>query len=151
MDPWLIVAIVLMSVLVGATLPVLFQLHATLRETRRLLSRLGPKLDATLADVQEVTRGARSTMPELAKSAREVNGLLVEATAMTHSLRQLRRSIKIAAAVGGALGPAVAAAVQAFVEQQAQGAGRASADAARTEEGPGGVRNEPVAEKGESE
>ena len=54
-EPWTIVGVVLLAVLVGAALPVLFQLYSTLRVTRSLLDRLGPKMDSTLAEVRDAT------------------------------------------------------------------------------------------------
>lgn len=149
MDPLLIVVVVLLSVLVGATLPVWFQLYSTLRDTRRLLGRFGPKLDATLADLNELTRRTRATMPELEQSAKRANQLLHEATEMTRTLRQLRRSIKIASAVAGAVGPALAAAVQGWVEQH--GARRATDASSDPDDVADAKPEEPQTAKGDHE
>jgi ABC-type transporter Mla subunit MlaD len=115
-DAWMIVGVVLLAVLVGAAVPVLFQLYSTLRATKALLARLGPKLDDTLAEVREVSRRLNRTGEGLERSSARAMALLDAAGDVGDSLRGVRDSLRTAAAVGSALGPALAAALRALTE-----------------------------------
>ena len=66
MDGWRIAEVVLVSVMVGALLPVLFQLHSTLRSAQQFFERTGPRLDRTLD-------GAAATIEHLQGSMRWVS------------------------------------------------------------------------------
>jgi ABC-type transporter Mla subunit MlaD len=122
MEAWAVVGAVLLGVLVGALLPVLAQLFATLRSSRRLLDRLGPKLDATIDEVREAAQRINRAGSGLEAGARTARNLLDTADQFARTLRQLRASMRMAAAVGGAVGPALAAAVRAFAASRAAAA-----------------------------
>lgn len=115
-ETWVIVGVVLLAVLVGAALPVLFQIYSTLRVTRGLFQRLGPKLDGTLTEVREVSQRMNRIGSELESSARRAKVLLDVAGDLGEAMRGLRESLKVASALTGALGPALAAAVRALTE-----------------------------------
>jgi uncharacterized protein YoxC len=115
-ETWMIVGVVLLAVLVGAAVPVLFQLFATLRETRKLLGRLGPKVDGTLTEVREASQRMNRIGSELETSARRAKLLLDVAGDLGEAMRGLRESLKVASALTGALGPALAAAVRALTD-----------------------------------
>lgn len=115
-ETWIIVGVVLLAVLVGAALPVLFQLYSTLRLTRGLFERLGPKLDGTLSEVREASQRMNRIGSELEASARRAKVLLDVAGDLGEAMRGLRESLKVASALTGALGPALAAAVRALTE-----------------------------------
>lgn len=115
-ETWIIVGVVLLAVLVGATVPVLIQLRSTLRTARELLDRVGPKLDGTLTQVREVSQRLNRVGGGLEKSTKRAQLLLDAAGDMGEAIQGLRESMKTAAAVGSALGPAIAAAVKALTE-----------------------------------
>lgn len=115
-DAWMIVGVVLLAVLVGATVPVLFQLYSTLRTTRSLVARLGPKIDDTLTEVRETSRRLNRVGSGLEKSTQRAQVLLDAAGDIGESLKGLRDSVRSATAIGKAVGPAVAAAVGALTE-----------------------------------
>ena len=115
-ETWMIVGVVLLAVLVGAAVPVLFQLYSTLRVTRGLFQRLGPKLDGTLTEVREASQRMNRIGSELESSARRAKVLLDLAGDLGEAMRGLRESLKVASALTGALGPALAAAVRALTE-----------------------------------
>ena len=117
-DPWTIVGVVLLAVFVGAAMPVLFQLYTTLRVTRNLLERLGPKMDNTLIEVRETSRRLNRVGSGLEQSAKRAQVLLDAAGDIGQSIKSLHESLKTATAVGSALGPALAAAVKAFTEMR---------------------------------
>jgi ABC-type transporter Mla subunit MlaD len=127
-DAWMIVGVVLLAVLVGAAVPVLFQLYSTLRATKALLARLGPKLDDTLVEVREVSRRLNRTGEGLERSSARAMALLDAAGDVGESLRGVRDSLRTAAAVGGALGPALAAAIRALTEMFAGAQGNAGTE-----------------------
>ena len=112
----MIVGVVLLAVLVGATVPVLFQLYSTLRTTRSLVARLGPKIDDTLTEVRETSRRLNRVGSGLEKSTQRAQVLLDAAGDIGESLKGLRDSVRSATAIGKAVGPAVAAAVGALTE-----------------------------------
>jgi hypothetical protein len=135
-ETWMIVGVVLMAVLVGAAVPVLFQLFATLRATRGLLQRLGPKLEGTLTEVRETSQRLNRIGSELESSARRAKLLLDLAGDLGEAMRGLRESLRVASALTGALGPAIAAAVRALTEL-------ASAEGTREESPPGEAEGPP--------
>lgn len=112
----MIVGVVLLAVLVGATVPVLFQLFSTLRTTRSLLARLGPKIDATLTEVREVSRRLNRVGSSLEQSTKRAQILFETAGDIGESLKGLRDSLRTAVTVSGAVGPALAAAIRALTE-----------------------------------
>lgn len=116
-DTWMIVGVVLLAVLVGAALPVLFQLYSTLRVARGLLLRLGPKLDGTLTEVREAGQRLNRVGSELESSVRRAKLLLDVAGDLGEVMRGLRDSLKMASALAGSLGPALAAAIRALTER----------------------------------
>jgi uncharacterized protein YoxC len=117
-DAWMIVGVVLLAVLVGAAVPVLFQLYSTLRATRSLVTRLGPKLDETMIEVRETSRRLNRIGSGLEQSTKRAQVLLDAAGDVGESLKGLRESVRTAAAIGKAVGPALAAAVGALTEMR---------------------------------
>lgn len=117
LETWIIVGVVLLAVLIGAAVPVLLQLYSTLRVTRDLLNRLGPKLDGTLTEVREASQRMNRVGSELESSARRAKLLLDVAGDLGEALRGLRDSLQVVSALAGALGPALAAAVRALTER----------------------------------
>jgi uncharacterized protein YoxC len=117
-DPWTIVGVVLLAVFVGAAMPVLFQLYTTLRVTRNLLDRLGPKIDGTLSEIRETTTRMNRVGSGLEESVKRAQSLLDAAGDIGQSMKSLHESLKTATAVGSALGPALAAAIKAFTEMR---------------------------------
>ncbi len=117
-DPWSIVIMVLLAVLVGASLPVLFMIFSTLGSARQLIQRLGPRADAVLKDVQETTARLNSATVGMDESAQRAKKLLDATGDLGESVQKLNHSLKPAVALGSVLGPAVAVAVKAFLDRQ---------------------------------
>ena len=118
MNEWLLfllgAGIVLLAVLVGAALPALFEFRTTMRAHRDLLERLGPKIDATLREVQETSVRINRAGALLEQGAGRAEQLFSTIGELSDSLQRLRSSLGTAAAVGSAIGPAVAAALRAL-------------------------------------
>ena len=117
-DPWSIVIMVLLAVLVGACLPVLFMIFSTLGSVRQLIQRIGPKVDGVLKEVQETTRRLNSATVGMDKSAQRAKKLLDATGDLGESVQKLNHSLKPAVALGSVVGPAVAVAVKSFLDRQ---------------------------------
>jgi len=119
-DPWSLTTMVLVAVLVGACLPVLFQLFLTLGATRRLLQRVGPKLDGTLAELQETSRRLNRATTGFEDSAQRARTFLDATGDLGRSIQQVNRSLRPAVVLGTTLGPALVVAIRALVERYGQ-------------------------------
>lgn len=108
-----IAVIVLLAVLVGAALPVLYQLQRTLRSARILLSNADQRLDRILAEISE-TKGRLDGV--IARADRDLEGLrpLIDAAAgIGRTAGHIQSALRPLAALGGAVGPAIVAAARA--------------------------------------
>jgi ABC-type transporter Mla subunit MlaD len=112
--PWTIVGVVLLGVLVGAATPVLFQLYSTLRATRKLLERLGPKMNDALDELHQAGQRFSGLAGALEQNTKRAQALFDAVGDIGESVSRLRDSLKTASAVGAALGPAIAAAIGAL-------------------------------------
>jgi uncharacterized protein YoxC len=113
-DDWTIVGVVLLAVLVGAGVPVLFQLFITLRDARSMIQRIGPKLDGTLTELRETSKRLNRIGSDLEQGSKRAKVLLEVVGDVGESLQALRESMRTAAAVGRALAPAIAGVVSAL-------------------------------------
>jgi hypothetical protein len=113
MDSARVVEIVLVSVLLGALLPVLVQLWLTLRTVQRRLDRTADRLDRALEGLGVAAeRLNRATQP--LDDGRRVRELMDAVDGLARTVNELRSSAKVASAVGAAVVPAIAAAVRAL-------------------------------------
>jgi uncharacterized protein YoxC len=119
-DPWSIVIMVLLAVLVGACLPVLFMVFSTLGSVRRLIEQIGPKADAVMKQVQVTTERLNSATTGMDESAQRAKKLLDATGDLGESVQKLNQSLKPAVALGSVVGPAVAVAVKSFLDRTAQ-------------------------------
>ena len=106
-DPWSVVTMVLLAVLVGAVLPVLFQLFATLGAIKRLIERLGPHLDGTLAEVHETSRTLNRATKGIDESVQRARSVLDAAGDLGATIQQLNRMLRTVLVIGPALGVAI--------------------------------------------
>jgi uncharacterized protein YoxC len=116
MEPWTVVLLILLAVLVGLLVPVLIQLRKTLKSAGDWLERLGPQVDGTLTEVQKAARRINDAGSGLEQSAKRAKSVLDVAGDIGQTLQKVNRSLRTAAVVGTAVGPAIAAAVRAFTE-----------------------------------
>ncbi len=116
-ESWGIALVVLAAVLVGAAIPMLVQLRATLRAMEKTIQRSGARLDealgATIAAAGRID-GLVVRLEEGGKIEQFVDGI----RAVSRMVSQLRDTVRVASAVGAAVAPAVAAAVHAFREDR---------------------------------
>ena len=119
-DPWSIVIMVLLAVLVGACLPVLFMIFSTLGSVRQLIQKTGPRVEAVLKEVQETTGRLNKATQGMDESAQRAKKLLDATGELGESVQRLNHSLKPAVALGSIVGPAVAVAVKSFLDRQTQ-------------------------------
>jgi hypothetical protein len=109
--------VVLAAVLVGAAVPVLVQLRATLRAMEKTLQRSGAGLDEATGATMAAAARIDALVVRLEAGGR-IEQFLDGVTAVSRTVSQLRDTLRVASAVGAAVGPAVAAAVHAFREDR---------------------------------
>jgi hypothetical protein len=136
-DPWSLATMVLVAVLVGACLPVLLQLFLTLGATRRLLQRVGPKLDGTLAELHETSRRLNRATTGFDESAQRARAFLDATGDLGRSVQQIHRSLRPAVLLGSALGPALLVAIKTLIERYGRPAERGRGDSGDSAQGGG--------------
>ena len=101
--------VVLAAVLLGAALPALVQLRATLKT----LERTGARLDATLVSTGALAVRLEGLVAKVDRDGR-VERVLDGVADATGLVTRFGDTVRMASAVGAAVAPAVVAAVQAF-------------------------------------
>ena len=109
-----LVAIALFALLVGAALPVFYQLHQTLKRARILLETAGPRLERTLDQVGQAADRLDRIGSTLEAPAQTLGPLLKVASSVGLSIGRPRTWIPMASSLGLALVPGVIAGVRAF-------------------------------------
>jgi hypothetical protein len=113
MEGWQIALLVLVSVLVGALIPLLVQLYGTLRTLHAVIEK-------SAKDVESALVGIHRTADRLDRlgAALEKDGKMAEivegATSAAQMVNQLRGTMQVAGPVAAAVVPAVMAAVRAW-------------------------------------
>ncbi len=139
METWGMALVVLAAVLVGAAIPTLIQLRATLRAMEKTLQRSGSRLDEALGATSAAATRIDALVARVEEGGRieqVVDGI---ATA-SRMVSRLQDTARVASAVGAAVGPAVAAAVRALREDRGEAA---PAPLQAVEADPGASRPEP--------
>jgi len=113
-SPPLMVAIALFAILVGASLPVLYQLYQTLKRARALIDTAGPHLERTLDQMGQAADRLDRIGSRLEEPARALRPVLTAATTISDSIGRSGTWLRTAMSIGGALAPAVFAGVGAF-------------------------------------
>ncbi|HUL59321.1 MAG TPA: hypothetical protein VLU43_08615 [Anaeromyxobacteraceae bacterium] len=114
---WGTAVLILAAVGVGAAIPALVQLRATLRAMEKTLQRSGARLDEALGATTAAAGKIDALVARLEEGGR-IEQLVDGVAAVTRMVSQLRDTLRVASAVGAALGPAVAAAIHAFREDR---------------------------------
>ncbi len=113
-SPPVLMAIALFAVLVGATLPVLYQLYQTLKRARALLDMAGPNLERTLETVGHAAERLDRIGARLEGPAQALGPVLAAATKVGDSVGRSASWLRTVASIGGALAPVVIAGVSAL-------------------------------------
>mgnify|MGYP000995983555 CR=1 FL=1 len=126
MEAWQGMLLALGALLVGALLPVLFQLKLTLRTLGATGDRLSVEASAALAAVTATAQRLDRLTARL-EEGRRVDTLLEGVDSLSATIARLGDAARVASAVGAAVGPAITAAARSW-------------SAARTEDGAGPER-----------
>jgi hypothetical protein len=111
-----IAGLVVAALLAGAALPVLAQARVSLRAWQRLAEEAGPRLNRSLDEVAEVTVKLRRELTAFDGGGGRVAEALQSVDELGRAAGELRRTVKVAAAIGAAVGPAIAAATRTMRE-----------------------------------
>jgi hypothetical protein len=120
MNAAVIAGLVLGALLVGAALPVLAQARVSLRAWQRAVEEAGPRLNRTIDEVSEVAVKVRRELAAFEGEGVRVASALGAVDELGRAALELRRTVKVAAAIGAAVGPGIAAAVRTMREPDTQ-------------------------------
>ena len=110
----LLIAIALFAILVGAILPVIYQLYQTLKRVQILLATAGPNLERTLDRVGQAAERFDRIGARLEGPVQALGPVLQVATKVGESIGGSGTWLRTAASIGGALAPAIIAGVSAL-------------------------------------
>jgi uncharacterized protein YoxC len=113
-SPSLLVATALLALLVGAALPVLYQLYQTLKRTRAFLDTAAPQVEKTLDQVGQAAQRLDRIGSSLETPVQTLTPLLVTASRVGMSIARSQDWLRTASSVGGAVAPAMIAGVRAL-------------------------------------
>lgn len=113
METWRIVEVVLVSVLVGAMLPVALQAWATLRMVRLRLEKSADRLDHALEGVS-VTVARLNRITEPLDDGKRIRELIESVDRLAKTVDHIRERAQLVGAIGAAVAPAVVAAIRAI-------------------------------------
>jgi hypothetical protein len=116
MNAGLIAGLVVMALLVGAALPVLAQARVSLRALQRTVDEAGPRLNRALDEVSEVAVRCKRELAAFEDGGQRAALALKAVDDLGSAALELRRTVKVAAAIGAAVGPGIAAAVRTLRE-----------------------------------
>jgi hypothetical protein len=123
MEAYQAVLLAVVALLVGALLPVLYQLSLTLRAVRSVAERAGPVVASVGATAERLERIA-----EKLEADGRIDGALATIDSLSRTVAKLQDTARLASTLGAAVIPAVAAAVQAWQASGEDGvAGEAAA------------------------
>lgn len=116
MANWQVVLVVLAAVVVGSSIPVLFQLRATLRQMALRMGTTGTRLDKTLDEALATAERINRLVGGLDGGEKQLARLLVSMEQLAQVLDKVKSTVNVASAVGAAVAPAVAALVRSLGE-----------------------------------
>ena len=112
MEIWQLIIMVLVSVLVGALLPLFLMLTATLAAVRQRITENGTRFDDTMNRIHAVSERLEMASRGLEGSEDDIARFVQAVGSLTDRLTQAEKSVKMAASIGSAVGPAIAAFVE---------------------------------------
>jgi len=113
-SPASLLAVVLLAFLVGAAIPVLYQLYRVLSRARALIDTAGPRLERALDQVGQAADRLNGIGSALEAQAQTLRPLFETASKLGQAIHRSGEWLGTAMTVGGGVGPAVIAGVRAF-------------------------------------
>jgi uncharacterized protein YoxC len=108
-EVFVVAAVVLLAVLVGAAVPPLFQLRSTLKSVQTFLDETRPRLEAALDQATEATTRVNRAAAGIEEGMAKVRGVFDAIAALGETLENARESLRKTATVMSAIAPAIAA------------------------------------------
>lgn len=112
-----LILVAIVALLVGAVVPVLISLRATLRRADRILETLEGRIGGTLNRVDDVLSETKELAGRANDGIDSAQPVLLAAQELVQFAQSLQRSAGKAAAMGAAVAPAIIAAVHALRKQ----------------------------------
>lgn len=109
MEAYQVALVAVAALLVGALLPVLFQLLLTLKAVRAMVEEAGPAVASIVATSERLER-----LTARLEEGGRVDRALEAVDSLSATVGKLQETARMASTVGAAVIPAVAAAVQAW-------------------------------------
>lgn len=106
--------VVLLALLVGAAIPVLYQLYHVLRRARAVLDSAGPRFERAMDQVGQAADRLNGIGATLEAQSQTLRPLFEASSRLGHSIDRSRRWLGTVMTLGGAIGPAVMAGVRSF-------------------------------------
>ncbi|HET9480577.1 MAG TPA: DUF948 domain-containing protein [Candidatus Polarisedimenticolia bacterium] len=111
------IAVGLFAILVAAAIPVLYQLHRTLKNARAVLESAGPRLEKAIEQVGQAADRLNEVGQTLQEQAQALRPLLNAVSGVGRSIDRTWKWLGAAMSFGGAIGPAVIAGVHALYSE----------------------------------
>ncbi len=111
---FVVAAVVLLAVLVGAAVPPLLQLRSTLKSLEVFLDETRPRLRVALDQVTEATGRVNRAAAGLEEGMDKIRGVADKVSALGETLDGARESVRKVSAAVSAIVPALAAGFRAF-------------------------------------
>lgn len=129
MEGWQIALVVLFALLVGALLPLLAQLYATLHTIRQVVDKSARDVEAAAEKMHRVADRVDRLGAALEKDGR-IEEIVDGLTSAAQVMNQMQGTLRMAGTVSAAVVPAVAAAVKAWKDAHHEDPSRGPAEPA---------------------
>lgn len=106
-----LIAVVLLALLVGMTIPVLLQLRATLKSAQQFMESTSSRVEKALTDFTQASRRLDTLASDMEANMDRAKRVLDTAEQMAQSVDEIRNSMKVV----GMVAPAVFTAVKTFI------------------------------------
>jgi len=116
MQSWQIVLVVLVAVLVGSLIPLLLQMHTTLRQVARSSRSTGRHIERAADEVHTAAAHVNRLIGGLEGGDKQLASFLDSIGQLAQTLDRVRGTVNVASAVGAAIAPAVVALVRGLGE-----------------------------------
>jgi uncharacterized protein YoxC len=131
--------LLLLAVLVGAAIPVLYQVVQTLKSTRQFIDTTGRRLDEALREFTAATARINRIAATIEEEGQRLRPAIDAAASIGKTVERVRDSVRTASVAMTALAPAFLAGMRAFMDRggdsatgpaAGEAAGRGAADPA---------------------
>lgn len=113
MDGWQVALVVLAAVMVGALLPLVVQLYATLHTLRTVVDKSAKDIEAAMGSIHRTAERLDRLGSALEKDGK-IDDIVAGVTSAAQIVNQMRGTLQMATNVSAAVVPAVSAAVRAW-------------------------------------